>query len=256
MSNSSNSQMTVYYKCNMSKGEHIAAYIVSSIIVTAVAYLFYHLLIASAVIGFTMGYFLERLYAKSTITKRQKKLLLQFRDFLENMSVAANAGNVEYKALLSARDALKQVYHEDADIVVEVDNIILQYEMGGKRLKDLFADFAERSQLEDIKSFATIYSVIEGKSDNFGAILNQTYNIIGDKIEITEEIETAITSSKSETYTMLLMPVIIVIFMSAMGSGFMDSLFTTAVGHVVATVALILFALSFVIAIKATDIEV
>ena len=256
MNNPSNNQLTIYYKCNMTKNEHIVVYILSSIIAAVIAYLFYHILIVSVIIGLILGYFLEKIYANSTITSRQKKLLLQFRDFLENMAVAANAGDVEYKAIISARNALKQVYNEDADIIVEVENIILQYENGGKKLKDLFADLADRSQLEDIKSFATIYGVIEGKSDNFGAILNQTYDIIGEKIEITEEIETAITSSKSETYTMLLMPIIIVAFMSVMGSGFMDSLFTTAVGHVVATVALILFALSFVIAIKATDIDV
>lgn len=256
MSNTSNVGLTEYYKCNMTQKEHIIAYVISSLIITVIAYLFYHMIIISLIIGFVAGYFLEKIYAKSTIRKRQKKFLLQFRDFLENMSVAANAGNVEYKAILSARDALSQVYNDDADIMIEVNHIILQYEKGGKKLKDLFADLAERSQLEDIKSFATIYGVIEGKSDNYGAILTQTYDIIGEKIEISEEIETAITSAKSETYTMLLMPIIIVAFMSVMGSGFMDSLFTTAVGHVVATVALVLFMLSFVIAIKATDIKV
>ncbi|MBE5909896.1 type II secretion system F family protein [Pseudobutyrivibrio sp.] len=251
-----NNNLTVYYQCNMTKKDHITVYVLASFLAAAVVYLFYHLIIISVVLGLFLGYFLEKIYAQSTITKRQKKLLLEFRDFLENMSVAANAGDVEYKAILSARNALKQVYDDDADIIIEINNIINQYENGGRKLTDLFMDFANRSQLEDVKSFATIFSVIEGKSNNFGAIINQTYNIIGDKIEITEEIETAITSSKSETYTMLCMPIIIVIFMSALGSGFMDSLFTTTVGHIVATVALALFAASFVIAVKAINIKV
>lgn len=251
-----NNNLTIYYQCNMTKKDHIIAYALASVLSAAIVFLFYHMIIISVILGLILGYFLEKIYAQSTIDKRQKKLLLEFRDFLENMSVAANAGDVEYKAIISARNALKQVYDDDADIIIEVNNIINQYENGGKKLKDLFADLAERSQLEDIKSFATIFAVIEGKSNNFGAIINQTYDIIGDKIEITEEIETAITSSKSETYTMLLMPIIIVIFMSAMGSGFMDSLFTTTVGHIVATVALALFAASFAIAVKATKIKV
>ena len=249
-----NKQLPVYYKCNMTKKQHIIAYILLSVVATAIVFLFYHLVFISIILGFVIGYFLEKIYAQSTIKKRQKKLLLQFRDFLENMSVAAQTKNAT-NALEAARDDLKNVYNEDADIVIEIENIINQYKNGGELLKDLFADFAERSQLDDIKSFATVYGVIEGKSDNYAAIIQSTYDIIGDKIEISEEIETSITSSKSETYTMLVMPIIIVVALSALGSGFMDTLFTSWTGHIVATVALLLFLLSFVIAIKATDVE-
>ena len=147
-------------------------------------------------------------------------------------------------------------YHSKADIVREVDNIIRQYEKGGVELKVLFEDFADRSDITDIKSFAAIYSVIEGKSDRFGDILMQTQEIIGDKIEIEQEIETTITSAKSETMVMLVMPIVIVVAMSGMGGGMMDALFTTPAGHLAATAALVIFGISYVLAIKNSDIEV
>ncbi len=251
-----NSAMPVYYKCNMKKSEHIFAYMVSSILVGVIAYLFYHIIFISVIIGFAGGIYLERMYAQSTIKKRQKTLRLQFRDFLESMSVAVRAGSVEAQAVKSALKDLKISYNAKADIVKEVENIILQYERGGIELKKLFLNFAERSGLEDIYSFATIYSVIEGKSDRFGDILVQTQEIIGDKIEIEQEIQTTITSAKSETNMMLVMPVIIVIAMSAMGGGLLDALFTTTVGHLAATVALVIFGVSYVLASKAGNIEV
>ena len=172
------------------------------------------------------------------------------------MSVAAGAGNVEVQAIRSALKDLKIAYNENADIVREVENILLQYEKGGKKLKDLFQDFANRSGLEDIQSFATIYAVIEGKSDRFGDILIQTQEIIGDKIEIEQEIQTVITSAKSETNMMIVMPIIIVIAMSGMGEGLMDSLFTTAVGHFAATISLIIFTASYIYALKVSNIKV
>ena len=55
---------------------------------------------------------------------------------------------------------------------------------------------------------------------------------------------------------MLIMPIIIVIAMSCMGSGLLDSLFTTAAGHFSATVALIIFAISYILAVKSSEIEV
>lgn len=251
-----NQNMPVYYKCNMNKAEHILAYIVSSILVAAIAYLFYHIILLSAVIGLAGGVYLEKMYEAATVKKRQKDLRLQFRDFMESMSVAVRAGNVEAQAVKSALKDLKISYNGKADIVKEVENIILQYEKGGIELKVLFEDFAMRSGIEDIYSFATIYSVIEGKSDRFGDILVQTQEIIGDKIEIEQEIQTTITSAKSETNMMLVMPIVIVVAMSAMGSGLMEALFTTAAGHFAATVSLIIFGVSYVLASKAGNIEI
>lgn len=251
-----NPNMPVYYKCNMKKYEHILVYIVCGILMSVVAWLFYHIIWLSAIVGFAAAVYLEKLYAQSTVKKRQKDLRLQFKDFLESMSVAVRAGNVEVQAVKSALKDLKISYSGRADIVKEVENIIQQYEKGGIELKVLFEDFANRSGLDDIHSFAAIYSVIEGRSDRFGDILVQTQEIIGDKIEIEQEIMTTISSAKSETTTMLIMPVIIVVAMSAMGSGLLDALFTTRVGHVAATVALVIFAVSYVIAVKASDIKV
>lgn len=251
-----NKKMTIYYQCNMSKAEHIAAYIISSLIITVIAYLFYHILPLSVIVGFAAGIYLEKMYAQGTVTKRKKNLRLQFRDFLESMSVAVRAGNVEVQAIKSALEDLKLSYSSKSDIVLEVENILLQYEKGGVELKVLFQDFANRSDIEDIESFATIYTVIEGKSDRFGDIVTQTAEIIRDKIEIEQEIETTITSAKSETNMMLVLPVVMVIAMSSMGSGLTDALFTTLLGHAAATVALIIFAVSYIIAVKSCDINV
>lgn len=251
-----NTNMPVYYVCNMKKRQHIAIYLLSSILASMVAYIFYHILSVSLVAGFIMGIFLEKLYSKSTIKKRQKKLRLQFRDFLEAMAVAARAGNVEVQAIRFAAKDLRMSYTQQSDIVREIDNILVQYEGGGVAIKDLFQDFANRNRLADVQNFATIYGVIEGKSDRFGDIVVQTHEIIGEKIEVEQEIETGITSAKSETYMMLVMPIVVVGMMSALGGGLLDAAFTTMAGHLAATVALILFAVSFVMAIKFTDIEV
>jgi len=248
-------KMPVYYQCNMKKQQHILVYIMCSLLVSVVVYLFYHMILISLVIGFLAGIYLEKMYADSAIKKRQKVLRLQFRDFLEAMSVSA-ANKTGISVLESALKDLQMSYNDKADIVCEVKNIILQYEKGGIEIKRLFEELADRSGLEDIRSFATIYSVIEGKSDRFGDIVTQTYEIIGEKIEIEQEIETTITSAKSETMVMLVMPIIIVVAMSSMGGGLMEALFTTWTGHLAATAALVIFAISFILAVKGSNIEV
>ena len=251
-----NTLMPVYYKCNMKKTEHVIMYIIFSIVASVIAYMFYHIVAVSVILGFLAGIYLERIYAESTVKKRQMALRLQFKDFLDAMSVATRAGNVEIQAVKSALNDLKISYSHKADIVNEVENIVNQYENGGIQLKLLFEDMANRSDIEDIRSFATIYAVIEGKSDRFGDVLTQVSEVIGDKIEIEQEIITVISSAKSETNMMLVMPIVIVVAMSMMGKGLMDALFTTTVGHLAATVALVMFMVSYVIAVKASDIKV
>ena len=148
------------------------------------------------------------------------------------------------------------MFNEKTDIVKEIAMIVSDYEQAGIPMKDGFKELGERSEVDDIKSFATIYETIDGKSSDFSYIIRQTHDIIRDKLEITQEVQTVISSAKSEAYTMLVLPVIIVLAMSAMGSGFLDSLFTTMPGRAAATVGVLALGISYVLSSKAVDIEV
>ena len=119
-----------------------------------------------------------------------------------------------------------------------------------------FQELGERSEIDDIVSFATIYATVEGKTSDLGYIISQTHDVIKDKVEITMEIETGITSAKSEAYMMLVLPLVLIVVMSSMGSDFLGSLFTTAIGRLAATVGVICTFVSYIIAVRATEIEV
>ena len=133
---------------------------------------------------------------------------------------------------------------------------VTDYRQAGIPMSRGFAELGERSEIDDIVSFAAIYKTIEGKTSDFGYIISQTRDIIKDKSEITMEIETSITSAKSETYMMLVLPLVLVVVMSVMGSGFLDSLFTTALGRGAATVGVICTFVSYVLASRAAEIQV
>lgn len=55
---------------------------------------------------------------------------------------------------------------------------------------------------------------------------------------------------------MLVLPVLIVIVMSFLGGGFMDALFTTAMGRIAATIGLACTIVSYILAGRATDVKV
>ena len=220
----------------------------------AVLFIFYKIIILSLIGGAILGLVNIFVSSQGAIKKRKKKLRIQFFDLLEAMSVAMRAGNPPIKALESAVDDLSLIYAENSDIITEVKIIIDKFN-NAVPLSELFSDFARRSGLEDVASFASVYATIEGKSSRADEIVRETQQIIADKMEIEMEIETMMTAAKSEVNIMLFMPLVILGIVGYAGAGFMDAIYSTAVGRLVSTIGIIVFAASFIMAHKFSQIK-
>jgi len=235
--------------------DHIIAFLIGFVAGFAVLFIFYKAIIVSIIGGVIVGVVYIFVAEQNAIAKRKTRLRMQFFDLLEAMSVAMRAGNPMLKALQSARNDLVMIYQENSDIITELDIIILKFN-NAVPLSASFSDFAERSGLEDIASFASIYATIEGKSSRADEIIKETQQIIADKMEIEMEIDTMMTAAKSEVNIMLFMPLVILGVIGYAGAGFMDTIYTTAVGKIVATGGLIVFIISFIMARKFSSVKI
>lgn len=234
--------------------DHILAFLIGFAAGFAVLFIFYKILLLSVIGGVVTGVVNIFLAAQNAVTKRRTQLRTQFYDFLEAMSVSMRAGNPPLKAIESAREDLSLIYNADSDILVELEIALAKFN-NAVPLSEVFMDLAERSQLEDIASFASIYATIEGKSSRADEIVRETQQIIADKMAIEMEIDTMMTSARSETNIMLFMPLVILGIIGYAGAGFMDAIYTTGLGRVVATGGLIVFIISFFMARKFSDIK-
>lgn len=217
-------------------------------------FVFYKIILLSVIGGVLIGTANIFLSSKKNIEKRKMRLRTQFYDLLEAMSVSMRAGNPPYKALISAREDLMLLYPEKSDIIRELDLIIGKFN-NAVPLSEAFSDFANRSGLEDIESFASIYATIEGKSSKANEIIRETQEIIADKMSIEMEIDTMMTGAKSEANIMLFMPLGILLILGYMGQGFMDAIYTTPVGRLTATFGLVIFVVSFALTQKFSDVK-
>ena len=217
-------------------------------------FVFYKIILLSVIGGVLIGTANIFLASKKNIEKRKMRLRTQFYDLLEAMSVSMRAGNPPYKALISAREDLMLLYPEKSDIIRELDLIIGKFN-NAVPLSEAFSDFANRSGLEDIESFASIYATIEGKSSKANEIIRETQEIIADKMSIEMEIDTMMTGAKSEANTMLFMPLVILLMLGYMGGGFMGAIYTTPVGRMTATFGLIMFLVSFILTQKFSNVK-
>ena len=243
-----------YTRSPSGASDHAVAYLIGFAIAAAVLFIFYKIIplaIAGGVIFGTVNIFIS---AQEAMKKRIMKLREQFFDLLEATSVAMRAGNPPIKALQSAREDLIVIYPEDSDIITELDIIIGRFN-NAVPMSEAFADLAERSGLEDIASFASIYATIEGKSGRVDEIVRETQQIIADKMEIEMEIDTMLTAAKAELNIMLFMPLVVLGVIGYAGAGFMDAIYTTGAGRIVSTGGLIVFILSYVMARKFSNVK-
>lgn len=242
-----------YTVCASGALEHAAAFLIGFAAGFAVTYLFYKLIVFSIVCGAVSGAANIFSAAQRAVGKRKTKLRAQFFDLLETVSVAMRAGNPLYTALLGARDDLLLIYAQDSDIITELDIIVGKFN-NAVPLSDAFADFAKRSMLDDVISFSSVYSTIEGKSGRADEIIRETQQIISDKMEIEMEIETLLSAAKTEANIMLLMPIVILGVIGYAGAGFMDSIYTTPTGRIVSTVGLLIYIASFMLSRKFSNV--
>ena len=235
--------------------DHLSNFLIGFGAGFVILFVFYKIIPLSLAGGAVMGIVNIFLGEQRAIQKRLKNLRIQFYDMLEAMSVSMRAGNPVAKALASAREDLRLIYSENSDIIVELDIFLLLFDRG-VRISEGLTRFAERCGLEDVASFASVYATIEGKAGRADEIVRETQQIISDKMAIEMEIDTLMTAAKSQVNIMLAMPLLILLAIGYAGAGFMDMIYTDPRGRIVATVGLVIFIASFILARRFSNIDV
>ena len=119
-------------------------------------------------------------------------------------------------------------------------------------IEDLLLNFAARSGLDDVDSFANVFEVCNRKGGNLKQIVGETRSVINDKIEIEMEIQTMVAASRNELNIMMVMPFIIMFTMRGLGDNMTDNSLTNLV---VKFTALAIFAGAYVLGLKLVDIK-
>lgn len=258
----------VYY---MSVIEKILYFLLAFVIGAVVGYLFYGGLakdefgqatkltyilnvLISCIVGGIAGKLFLPIREKQIIEKRRKELNGQFRDLLDSLATSIGAGNNMTDALQAARQDLAMQYEEGAYIITEID-LILAGIYNNVPIEDLFYDFGMRSGIDDIKSFAEVFKVAYRKGGNMRDIIQNTYAILNDKMEIREDLETVVTASKTEQNMMIFMPIILIALIKSMSPEFASN-FATSAGILSTTVGVICFVAAYYIGKAVLNIKI
>lgn len=210
--------------------------------------------VISCSVGIAAGVMFLPIRTKQIITKKQSALKSQFRDMLESLTTSLGAGKNVTDSFKTIYDDLKVQYEEDAYILKELE-IIISGMANNIDVEDILEDFGRRSGIGDIESFANVFRICYRKGGNIKDTIRSTHEILSDKMEIAEDIETVVTGSKNEQNIMVVMPILLIGMIKLMSEDFANN-FTTPTGIISTTVAIGMFVASYFIGKAVLNIKV
>ena len=80
-------------------------------------------------------------------------------------------------------------------------------------------DFATRSGIDDIRSFAGVLEVSTDLGGNIAQVIRETRDMISDKIEIEMEIQTMVTGQKNQLNVLAIMPLVMSLLTRSFNTG-------------------------------------
>ncbi len=226
------------YKCKIA--DYVWCVGVAAAFALAVAWLFYRSILGLLLLPFVYGYVL-RVY-KNYRGARQRNLLLSgFKEGMMAVAAALLAGYSMENAWKEAEHDLMMLYGKQQPIVKEFIQINSLVSMN-QPLEEALTGFALRSGCEDIESFAEIFSFAKRSGGDFVAIIRTTVQRLGAKIEVEQEIQTAIAGKKFESKIMYIMPLLLLAYINFTSRGFLEPLYGNLSGVLLMTAALAVYA--------------
>lgn len=238
-----------YYSLNFS--DKLIAITAGFLIGFVASAIYFNVAVLNFIVAFICAYKSIPIYQNMLQKKRTKELRLQFRDLLESLSNSYTVGMTANRAFHSAYDDMRVEHGENAYITKEIALICNARDTRGFEIKDCLKDFAERSGIDDIKSFADVFDISSELGGDIARVIRETRDMIGEKIEIEMEIQTIVTGQKSQLDILAVMPFLMVLLTKSFNAGG-ESTMTI----VVKVIALVMFIFAYWLGLKIINIKV
>ena len=197
----------------------------------------------------------RRISKNDNENKYRALLNVQFKDMLDSLAASLRAGYSIENALKECLREMTAVHGEDSPICKELKLMINQVSIGVP-VEIVFKEFAIRSHVEDIDTFASVFSIAKRTGGDMVEIVNRTAGDIGSKIDTQNEISVLISARKLEMRIMMLIPAAIILYIDLTSSGLLDPLYGNLKGVIIMTVCLMIYGAAVLLGRKLTDIEV
>ena len=100
-----------------------------------------------------------------------------------------------------------------------------------QRIEDALEDFARRSGVEEISSFAQIIQICKRTEGNIAKVIENTAGLLQEKIEIQGEVQVALAKKKMEQKILNVMPVAVLSLLLLLSPDYLAPLYSSSVSY-------------------------
>ena len=220
----------------------------------ATAWLYYHSLWGLIVVV-PLGICYRKLLLADLEKEKKNVFLEQFKMMLQSLSASLGTGYSIENAIIETERELLLLYPEDARILQEVAIMKRQLNLQ-MPVEHVMTSFAERVDLSDVESFATVFVTAKRSGGDLIRIIKNTSEQIGDKIDVRREIVTILAAKSYELKVMAVIPYAIIGYMYVSFPEFMSCLYGNIMGIGVMSVCLGMYVCAYYLGVKLIEIEV
>lgn len=201
------------------------------------------------------------LYPLFTVLKRRKlteerkwRLNLAFGEALTAMSAALESGYSVENAVSEAYEDLRSSHVKEEPVMMEL-RIIAGKIRHNVPVEEAFRSFAERSGIEDVKSFADVFAMAKRSGGNVIDIIRSTSDTIHTRIEMARELRAAVASKNYEVNVMKILPVFMILYLRLSSPSLISDVYGNLWGALFMTGMMVLYAGMCLIAGRIVRIE-
>ncbi len=208
-----------------------------------------------AIIISPIGILIYKTIKKKIYKSQIRKMELQFRDMLTAVSDLMQTGYSIENSFIESYKEIVQIYGKNSMIGKEMRLIISRLKLN-VNIEKIMGDFADRYDIESIKTFYQTFSIAKRTGGNMREIIKNICETISLKEEIKEEIKVAMNAKRLEQKVMMGIPVFIMIYVTFASPGFLDVMHETLLGNIIMTICLGAYVGSYIWGEKIIDVGV
>ncbi|MDO7907294.1 type II secretion system F family protein [Paenibacillus sp. JX-17] len=231
------SSLTDYRVYLLSSGEKWVCRLAGGIFLFSVGYLFFHHWIPAGLLS-GAGWVFPGYWRQYLLKRRRDTLGIQFKQALYSLSSSLAAGRSVENGFREAIEDLRLLSPDhDNDLIKELSVIVARMEYG-QPVEEALQDFARRADLEDITNFADVFATCKRTGGDLVEVVRRTSSIIGEKLEIQQEIRVMVSQKRFEARAMFAAPILFVVFMNLTAKDYMEPLYS-GIGYLISFLSLL-----------------
>lgn len=224
-----------------------------TITILCISYLFFNSLFLSLLCSASALFFKNYIVSQSKI-KYQKIVECEFKTFILTLSSILSIGrSLESSIILAIEELEKEgtIYLLNDDF----KDMIIQIE-ANRYSSEIFENLSYKYSIESMNNFCHVINLAKKQGSSMQKVINNTVQMIEEKIEVEKELEVVTAQKKFELIIMLFFVPMMIMYLRLVSPNFSETMYQTAQGRISMIACLVIYGISGYIGSKIIDIKI